>query len=1140
MEYKYKAFISYRHIEPDMQAAERLQKMLEAYKPPKSLGLKKENWRIFRDVSELQSSNDLSEIIRNAIESSEFLIVICSPQYTESKWCLQELTRFRELHENKNTNIITLLVNGDPRESFPEALTYTEVTTVNEKGEKVTVREDVEPLAANIVADTLKNSMKKLKTEFLRIAAPLLGCDFNDLFQREKRREAAKRRLIFGGVSGVLSLISIISIASAVTINGKNKQIQEQNDQIMEQNDQIKAQNAEIERKNDALLIENAGHLAVESENLFKENDLIPAIKKAVEALPAAGEDKPVLPEAEYALSRELGMFSHTQLAPQRSLKHDCAVEQLSFMGGGKSIVSTDATGVYFWNAETGELIRKISADDTEFASDAGSANKLTAYFDINTDKTGTTFTKTSAPDSIRYENNPVFNRVYTCFIHTVDEDEPGTGGDVFIYNSDRDLWRINGATGEVKWSIPKSENAFSYLDIIISDKNVLRMYREKNVLPNGSVIMSDDCYLEVIDSDTGRITDTVKIEFDGNSPGLLLDFKIKAIHEGVIYIYKDDDTLNAYEIDNHAMKLIHETEVVNPIPQAINNCYLQVCNDEPLIAACSIMAFNSTTELTRFDKSLTEKKWSVSLPVNFQNNGKTFLIPADQINFEHDVLVVTTNRTISFVDYETGDLIKNLPIDGEMTNVSFSKNGLVMFTLKSGEEYVIRVNNYTTGDDSDNSAYRVQIFSTSVSLCSYSCGKYATAENYSNTAYIQYPKQNAMFREIDTGEFMYNRGILAVTNDGAKAAVVSTYYPDNSYNPGKELTYHLFIFDSATEECKELTSLENYKVNSAVFTDNNKLIINANEPGSFTSKILCINLADGKVEEIKDAPASWRSDLGLIPSAGGAFYLGNSGNHLVFVSSDGSVKSWASEAEGSSGSDRELLNEMFAVSGSKAAMYAQFNDGDGGTALIVHDFYADQDITLACDTSSSAKREIQRIFWQNAGTVGVFFNDRTVSLFDADTGSLKSTVSLDGTSQEPVSVAAVSDDTFAVLCRDSNLYEMNAEGFTGRSCRLDFASDKDNDIFETDASSASLLETIPSADKNRIYAVWNKSQAWLLDTSRFCVRYRIDSFAAAPPEGNMVYISDSDWNKTGMFPIYTTQQLLDAAKTYLSALNEA
>ena len=1139
MEYKYKAFISYRHIAPDMQAAERLQKLLESYKPPKSLGKKKENWRIFRDVSELQSSNDLSEIIKNAIESSEYLIVICSPQYTESKWCLQELTRFRELHDNKNTNIITLLVNGDPRESFPEELTYAEVTTTNEKGEEVTVKVDVEPLAANIVSDNVKDSMKKLNTEFLRIAAPLLNCDFNDLFQREKRREAARRRRIFGGVSGILSLISIISVASAVTINGKNKQIQKQNGQIMEQNDQIKAQNAEIESKNSELLVENAGHLAVESENLFKENSLIPAIKKAVAALPAAGEEKPVLPEAEYALSRELGMFTYTQLAPQLSLKHDCAVEQLSFMGGGKSVVSADATGVYFWNAETGALIRKISATDSEFASDSGKANKLTAYFDISTDKTGTYFNYTSTPDSLAYENSPVFNMIFNSYVHAVDEDEPGTGGDVYLYNSDSDLWRIDGATGEVKWSVPISENAFSCRDIIIDGQYVLRMFQEKKTLTDGTAIMGNDYYLEIIDSGTGSIQDTVKMDLNGNILGLSFGFEIKGIHDGIIYIC-DDAAMKAYETDDHTMKLMSETAVNYPIPSGINFNYLQFFNDEPLFIACSISGFDTTSDFIRYDKDLKEQKWRVSLPINYQNSGKSFLMPAKEIKYEHDVLAVTNNRTISFVDYETGDPIKTIPLDGEIIDVSFSQKGLVIFTLKTGEEYVVSVNSYTTGNDADNGAYRVQTISTNVSLCSYSLGKYVTAENYSNTAYIQYPKQNAMFRDIDTGEFMYSRDVVAVTDDGAKAAVVSVFYPDGEYKSGSELSYHLFIYDAASEKCSEITSLKNYKVNSAAFADDNNLIVNVIKPGSTADQTMCIHLADGKTKEIKDAPVSMRTEVKLIPAAGGAYYLADSNKNIVFVSSDGSVKTWAVKENGSFTADKELLNEMYAVSGSKVAVYAQFNDGDGRTELIVHDFSSDQYQTLDCNVRSSAGREVQRIFWQNAGTVGVFFSDRTVSLFDANTGSQKCTVSLDGTSQEPISVAAVSDNTFAVLCRDSNLYEMNAEGFTGRSCRLDFASDKDNDIYESDSAAASLFETKPSADKSRIYAVWNKTQAWLLDTSRFSVRYRIENFAAAPSESDAVYISDHDWNKIGLFPIYTTQQLLDAAKTYLSALGEA
>lgn len=1133
MEYKYKAFISYRHIEPDMQAAERLQKLLEGYKPPKSLGVKKENWRIFRDVSELQSSSDLSEIIKNAIESSEYLIVICSPQYTESKWCLQELTRFRELHDNKNTNIITLLVNGDPRVSFPKELTYAEVTTTNEKGEEVTVKVDVEPLAANIVADDIKESMKKLNTEYLRIAAPLLGCDFNDLFQREKRREAARRRRIFGGISGILSLITIISAASAITINGKNKQIQKQNDQIKEQN-------AEIENKNSELLVENAGHLAVESENLFKDSSLIPAVKKAVEALPSEGEEKPVLPEAEYALSRELGMFRHTQTAPQLSLKHECAVEQLSFMGGGKSVVSQDATGVYFWDADTGKLIKKLSATDSEFTSGAGSSNELTAYFDIDTNKTGTYFHNTSSPSSVSYENSSVFNKIYTCFVHSVDQDEPGTGGDVYITNSDKTVWRIDGATGEVKWKAPAAENAFNYRMFSVDEKYILRLYLEKRTLTNGTAIMGDNFFLELIDRETGTISDTIDMGELSSEFGIFSMLSIKCVRDGVVYIYSESDSkLTAYEIKDHKLSEKNSTEIKPPVEKAISNMYMEFMGSDTVIASTSIVGFEMKTDIIRFSKDMKEKKWTASLPVNYQNKGKMFLMSADTTGYEHDVLAVTTNRTVSFVDYENGKLLKYLPIDGEMVDVSFSQSGLVMFTLNSGEEYTLNLKSFTTGKDSDQAAYRVQTMTTKLSLCSYSLGKYATAENYSNTAYIQYPKENSYYTDIDTGEFMYNRNVLAVSSDGSKAAVVSTYYPNGEYKTSSKLTDHLFIYDTASGTCTEVTDLEDSRVNSAAFIGSDKLILNANIKGANEDTTMIINASDGKASEIKDAPKAMRRDMELIPTEGGAYYLADMSRNMVFVSSDGSFKSWAQKDEGSSLADRELVNEMYAVSGSKAAMLAKLSNGEGKTALIVHDFSVGQHIELEFNAESDTAPEVQRIFWQNANTVGVLFSDRTVGLFDAEKGPRKATVSLNGTSQEPVSAVPVSDDRFAVLCRDSHLYEMNSEGFTGRSCRLDFASDYDNDIYEADSSSAALLETRPSSDAGRVYAVWDKSNAWLLDTARFTVRYRIEDFSAASKSDDKVFISDKNKNKIGCFPVYTTQQLLSAAREYLSALGE-
>ena len=62
-------------------------------------------------------------------------------------------------------------------------------------------------------------------------------------------------------------------------------------------------------------------------------------------------------------------------------------------MGGGKTIVSQDATGIYFWDPETGKLIKKITPSDKPFDSASrGSTNRLTAILDVDPDKTGTYF----------------------------------------------------------------------------------------------------------------------------------------------------------------------------------------------------------------------------------------------------------------------------------------------------------------------------------------------------------------------------------------------------------------------------------------------------------------------------------------------------------------------------------------------------------------------------------------------------------------------------------------------------------------------------------------------------------------------------------------------------------------------------
>lgn len=201
--YRYNAFISYRHNPRDQQIAGQLLKLLEAmhFKD-------REKLHIFRDQEEFPTSSDLGNNIHRALEESEFLILICTPELLESKWCREELLYFRKLHNNTNRNILPLLVSGEPGDAFPPEL-FTDM--VEERLPDGTVWQEareVEPLGADVRAETIKHSLKRLKeTEYLRIAAALLNCRFDDLYRREQRR---LRRKLVSITIGIITAASVM------------------------------------------------------------------------------------------------------------------------------------------------------------------------------------------------------------------------------------------------------------------------------------------------------------------------------------------------------------------------------------------------------------------------------------------------------------------------------------------------------------------------------------------------------------------------------------------------------------------------------------------------------------------------------------------------------------------------------------------------------------------------------------------------------------------------------------------------------------------------------------------------------------------------------------------------------------------
>ena len=206
--YSYDIFISYRHTERDRSLAKWLLESLETYKVPKALQQKGFPARIgkaFRDEDELPTSSDLSANIQQALESSKFLVVICSKDTPSSLWVDKEVATFRKL--GKGDHIIPLLVEGTPETTFPPSLLSLKKPVKQADGTVVESDEPLEPIAADVRERKDEKLATLRRLSLLRILAAILGCAFDDLRQRDKARETRKKRITYSIAASLLLLI---------------------------------------------------------------------------------------------------------------------------------------------------------------------------------------------------------------------------------------------------------------------------------------------------------------------------------------------------------------------------------------------------------------------------------------------------------------------------------------------------------------------------------------------------------------------------------------------------------------------------------------------------------------------------------------------------------------------------------------------------------------------------------------------------------------------------------------------------------------------------------------------------------------------------------------------------------------------
>ena len=294
----YNAFISYKHAPLDTKVASEIQTRLERFRIPraiqKSSGIQKFD-RIFRDKEELLITSDLNETIEQALVNSDFLIVICSYATKESIWVQREIEFFLKTH-SKN-QVLTVVAEGEPVDVVPQILQERQVTVTLDDGSEETVTVPMEPLSCDYRGDF----RKARKEELPRLAAAMLGCSYDELKQRQRQYRIRRMTAAFSAVAVLLAGLSVYFAWSASQI-----------------------------KENYLLSLQNQSqYLAAESVSLLENGDRVNAMLLALEALPKDDkDDRPVLPEAEYALAQAVNAYVS-------SVENQYSVEY-AFPHGGK------------------------------------------------------------------------------------------------------------------------------------------------------------------------------------------------------------------------------------------------------------------------------------------------------------------------------------------------------------------------------------------------------------------------------------------------------------------------------------------------------------------------------------------------------------------------------------------------------------------------------------------------------------------------------------------------------------------------------------------------------------------------------------------------------------------------------------
>lgn len=269
------AFISYKR--EDEKWAKWLQTKLEHYKLPTEirkqnpdLEFAKNPRHVFKDTTDL-SGGVLAKAIKEGLDSSKFLIVICSPRAAKSEWVCKEVQDF--INSGREEYIIPFIIDGEPyakipdNECFPAAL---------------------KPLAGERELLGININENGRESAAIKVIARIFDVRFDALWDRFQREEKKRRRRIFAAfIVAIIFLLCVIAGGAYAyseiqkerdraeletkRANEEKERVTQLNKQLASANDRISKQKTSLQKAYDDLGQSNK-HLVTERNNARRAN----------------------------------------------------------------------------------------------------------------------------------------------------------------------------------------------------------------------------------------------------------------------------------------------------------------------------------------------------------------------------------------------------------------------------------------------------------------------------------------------------------------------------------------------------------------------------------------------------------------------------------------------------------------------------------------------------------------------------------------------------------------------------------------------------------------------------------------------------------------------------------------------------